>query len=103
MLNVLVMRKCKPTGASAPPTPKGKQHEKLHHRRNHIRSLHHHDVRRHNHHLGDGRMKMTDTQRSRAAKKAGLVQAPRGFVAPEQAKVIQMWVDEGNVTIGDDK
>ena len=48
-------------------------------------------------------MKMTDTQRSRAAKKAGLVQAPRGFVTTEQAKVIQMWVDEGNVTIGDDK
>ena len=86
-----------------PANTERKRHEKLHHRRNHIRRIRHGYVRRHNHHLGDGRMKMTDTQRSRAAKKAGLVQAPRGFVTPEQAKVIQMWVDEGNVTIGDDK
>ena len=46
-------------------------------------------------------MKMTPTQRSRAAKKAGLAQAPRGFVTEEQAKVIQMWIDEGDVMIGD--
>jgi len=48
-------------------------------------------------------MKMTETQRSRAAKKAGLMQAPRGFVTEGQAKVIQMWVDEGNVAIGDER
>ena len=86
-----------------PANTKRKRHEKLYHRRNHIRSLHRHDVRRHNHHLGDGRMKLTETQRSRAAKKAGLVQAPRGFVTNEQAKVIQQWVDEGNVAIGDER
>ena len=48
-------------------------------------------------------MKMTDTQRSRAAKKAGLVQAPRGFVTTEQAELIRQWVDEGNAEIGDDR
>jgi len=48
-------------------------------------------------------MKLTETQRSRAAKKAELVQAPRGFVTEGQAKVIQMWVDEGNVAIGDER
>jgi hypothetical protein len=48
-------------------------------------------------------MKLTETQRSRAAKKAGLVQAPRGFVTEGQAKVIQMWVDEGNAEIGDER
>jgi len=48
-------------------------------------------------------MKMTDTQRSRAAKKAGLVQAPRGFVTFEQAELIQQWVDEGNAAIGDER
>jgi len=46
-------------------------------------------------------MKMTPTQRSRAAKKAGLVQAPRGFVIVEQAELIQQWVDEGDTMIGD--
>jgi len=48
-------------------------------------------------------MKLTEPQRSRAAKKAGLVQAPRGFVTNEQAKVIQQWVDEGNAEIGDER
>jgi len=48
-------------------------------------------------------MKMTPTQRSRAAKKVGLAQAPRGFVTEEQAKVIQMWIDEGDTMIGDEK
>jgi len=48
-------------------------------------------------------MKMTDTQRSRAAKKAGLMQAPRGFVTNDQAELIQQWVDEGNVAIGDER
>ena len=48
-------------------------------------------------------MKLTETQRSRAAKKAGLVQAPSGFVTNEQAELIQQWVDEGNVAIGDER
>jgi len=48
-------------------------------------------------------MKLTETQRSRAAKKAGLVQAPRGFVTNEQAELIQQWVDKGNVAIGDER
>ena len=52
-------------------------------------------------HHGGSRMKMTPTQRSRAAKKAGLVQAPRGFVTVEQAGLIRQWVDEGDTTIGD--
>ena len=52
-------------------------------------------------HRRGGAMKMTPTQRSRKAKKVGLVQAPRGFVTVEQAKVIQMWIDEGDVMIED--